>query len=167
MLRTTIIVFLFLLGAMAVNAQSDSVRTAIVKDSLPAKKDTLLGKLKVIIKGCSNTGGTALIALYNRSQGFMKKEPLRKAAEVINSGQITVLFDSIGKGNYAVAVIHDKNANGILDKNDMGIPVEGYGFSNDARGTFGPPEYKDAKFWFPGQDKTIVINMVYTNAHKN
>jgi uncharacterized protein (DUF2141 family) len=167
MIKRIVAVFLCVLCALSVNAQLDSVRSAPVKDSMNAKKDTLLGNLKIIIKGCRTSGGTALVALYNKSTGFMKKEPLRNASEIIKSTQLTMQFDSLGKGNYAIAIIHDENGNGILDKNDIGIPLEGYGFSNDARGTFGPPEYKDAKFWFAGLNKTIVINMVYTNAKKN
>ncbi|MEI6767104.1 MAG: DUF2141 domain-containing protein [Bacteroidota bacterium] len=166
MIKRFYFVFLCALIAAFANAQTDSLRTAPAQDSVRVKKDTLLGSIKIIIKGCRTTGGKALVALYNKSNGFMKKEPLRNASEIIKSNQLTVQFDSLGKGNYAVAIIHDENGNGILDKNDMGIPVEGYGFSNDARGTFGPPEFKDAKFWFAGQNKTMVINMVYTNAGK-
>lgn len=51
----------------------------------------------------------------------------------------------IGK-TYAVAVFHDENANKYLDKNFLGMPEEKYGFSNGARGTFGPPYFEEACF---------------------
>jgi Uncharacterized protein conserved in bacteria (DUF2141) len=40
----------------------------------------------------------------------------------------------------------DENGNGVLDKNFFGVPVEGYGFSNDARGSMGPPAFEKAAF---------------------
>lgn len=157
---------IMLCTTMAGMAQSDSLTNAVDKNMAVVTKDTLLGSLKVTVKGLRIAGGTALVALYNRSQGFTKNLPLKNAAVPVKAAQLTLQFDSLGKGSYAVAIIHDENGNGLLDKNDMGIPVEGYGFSNDARGAFGPPEYKDAKFWFSGQDRTIVINMFYTNAKR-
>ena len=50
------------------------------------------------------------------------------------------------QGNYAIAVYHDKNKNGKIDTNLLGIPKEDYGFSNDARGKFGPASWNDAVF---------------------
>jgi uncharacterized protein (DUF2141 family) len=49
-----------------------------------------------------------------------------------------------------VSAFHDRNNNGELDKDWLGVPVEDYGASNDARGTFGPPSFEDAKFRFEG-----------------
>ena len=49
-------------------------------------------------------------------------------------------------GQYAIAVYHDKNKNGLLDTNMLGIPLEEYGFSNNARGRFGPASWSQAKF---------------------
>jgi len=41
-------------------------------------------------------------------------------------------------GKYAVSVFHDENSNGKLDTNFLGIPREGVGASNNAKGHFGP-----------------------------
>jgi uncharacterized protein (DUF2141 family) len=41
----------------------------------------------------------------------------------------------------------------------FGIPSEDYGFSNDAAGSFGPPEYKDAAFILNSPEKKITINI--------
>jgi len=48
-------------------------------------------------------------------------------------------------GQYAIKVFHDENANGELDINFLGIPKESYGFSNHARGRFGPPPFAEAR----------------------
>lgn len=54
---------------------------------------------------------------------------------------------------YAIAVFHDENDNKYLDKNFLGMPEEKYGFSNGARGTFGPPYFKEASFKVSSQQK--------------
>jgi len=53
---------------------------------------------------------------------------------------------SVPPGVYAVAAIHDRNGNGRLDTNLLGMPKEPYGFSRAARGRFGPPSFEDAAF---------------------
>ena len=49
-------------------------------------------------------------------------------------------------GMYGIAVFHDENKNGKMDKNFLGIPQEAYGFSNNMRVTFGPPKWEKSKF---------------------
>jgi uncharacterized protein (DUF2141 family) len=61
-----------------------------------------------------------------------------------------------------VASYHDENDNGKLDTNAFGLPTEGYGFSNDAQGTLGPPSYTQAAFDFDGKsDKAIRFSLNY------
>ena len=54
-------------------------------------------------------------------------------------------LEGLPRGAYAVAVIHDENGNNKLDT-ALGIPREGYGFSNDAAVRFGPPKFAAARF---------------------
>ena len=46
-----------------------------------------------------------------------------------------------------------------MDKNMMGIPKEAYGFSNNAKGFFGKPDYKDVKFELKSSEKQIDIKL--------
>jgi uncharacterized protein (DUF2141 family) len=48
-----------------------------------------------------------------------------------------------------------------MDSNFFGIPKEGVGASNDARGHPGPPHYKDAKFNFTGNARSVIIKLMY------
>jgi uncharacterized protein (DUF2141 family) len=57
---------------------------------------------------------------------------------------ITVVFENLKPGKYAVSVLHDANKNKDLDKNKLGIPKEGFGFSNNVTGAMGPPSFKRA-----------------------
>jgi uncharacterized protein (DUF2141 family) len=48
-----------------------------------------------------------------------------------------------------------------LDTNWLGIPTEGYGFSNDAKATLGPPSFSAASFPYSGQDMKLTIRLHY------
>ncbi|MRR38306.1 DUF2141 domain-containing protein, partial [bacterium] len=64
----------------------------------------------------------------------------------IVGGKVEVVLKGVPYGQYAIAVFHDKNDNDVLDKNIMGVPKEEYGFSNNARGRLGPPDYGSMRF---------------------
>jgi uncharacterized protein (DUF2141 family) len=63
----------------------------------------------------------------------------------VPAGQRGVRFDGLPPGQYAMAVIHDENGNHRLDT-IAGIPREGFGFSRNAAGRFGPPKFSAARF---------------------
>ena len=58
-------------------------------------------------------------------------------------------------------MIYDENMNGKLDTNWLGIPTEGYGFSNDAKAMLGPPSLSAASFTYDGQDMDLTISLDY------
>jgi uncharacterized protein (DUF2141 family) len=64
-------------------------------------------------------------------------------------------------GTYALVVVHDENMNGKLDTTRLGIPMEGYGFSNDARAFLGAPSFSAASFQYGGQNLELTINLHY------
>ena len=79
----------------------------------------------------------------------------------LSAGRVEVLFKKIPYGIYAVGVLHDENANGMLDKNFIGMPKEGTGASNDALGKMGPPSFQDAKFVVNAETVIIQIHISY------
>lgn len=78
----------------------------------------------------------------------------------IRATERTVHFGGIAAGNYAVAVIHDENANAKLDT-FAGIPKEGIGFSRNPVFTFGPPRFTAARFALGDQPVTQSVRMKY------
>ena len=60
-------------------------------------------------------------------------------------------FKNIPHDTYALAVFHDENNNGVLDKNALGIPIEPYGFSRNARARFSATPFEDAQFELKGK----------------
>jgi uncharacterized protein (DUF2141 family) len=70
-------------------------------------------------------------------------------------------FLDLQPGTYALAVIHDENMNGKLDTNEVRIPTEGYGFSNDASALMGAPSFNAASFPYDGQNLALTITLNY------
>lgn len=114
-------------------------------------------KLEITIKGIEKVKGAILVAVYNSEESFMKKHTL-SAKQKVTGKQVTIVIEDVKSGDYAVSTFHDENDNEKLDTNFMGIPNEPYGFSNDAKGSFGPPSFEKAKVIVDG-DKKLVINL--------
>ena len=79
----------------------------------------------------------------------------------IQEAQARCDFENIPPGKYAIAVIHDENMNGKLDANWLGIPKEGYGFSNTAKGVVGAPLFSAASFPYDGKNLDLTISLNY------
>jgi uncharacterized protein (DUF2141 family) len=79
----------------------------------------------------------------------------------IRKDQARCDFEDIPPGIYAMAVIHDENMNGKLDTRWPGIPTEGYGFSNDAKGILGAPSFSAASFRYDGQNVDLTMSLQY------
>jgi uncharacterized protein (DUF2141 family) len=115
-------------------------------DNAPPSRPTY--SLRVDIQTRSDSGDV-FCALWSEPQGYpvdRKKAVHEGMSEAIDEGRTTIRLESIAPGPYALACFHDENANGRLDTNFVGIPSEGTGASNDARGFMGPPSYEDARF---------------------
>lgn len=115
--------------------------------------------LVVVVKNINEAKGNISVALFNNEKDFTEKMLIGKRT-LSKLGEVQVVFENIVPGVYAISVMHDVNENGKIDSNAFGIPKEGFGFSNDAMGMFGPPSFEKAKFSFSGNDQ-VVINLKY------
>lgn len=77
------------------------------------------------------------------------------------AGAQTVVFADLKPGPYAIIAFHDVNDNGKLDENWLGVPTEGYGFSNNAEGFMSAPSFKNASVLLGNSDLSIVITLKY------
>ena len=119
--------------------------------------------LRVKIDGLRNARGQVVCALFSSARDFPKKaeKAVAHATSEIAHGQATCEFQSIAFGTYAVSVFHDENSNGKLDTNFIGIPREGVGASNNAKGRLGPPKFAAAAFQYSGGLMSLKITMIY------
>jgi len=120
--------------------------------------------IHVKILNIRNSTGAVACALFESSVGF-PTEFLHFATNImvirIRDSQARCDFEDIPPGTYALAVVHDENFNGKLDANWLGIPTEGYGFSNDATAALGAPSFSAASFSYDGQNLDLTIGLNY------
>jgi uncharacterized protein (DUF2141 family) len=121
------------------------------------------GDITIEINNLRNSDGAVLISLFNDEDNFPgnAEKAIGKAKAEIIKGTATATFKDISFGAYAVAILHDENKNLKMDFNFLGIPKEGYGFSNDAKGLFGPPAFNKAAFLIDSNFKKIKIKATY------
>jgi uncharacterized protein (DUF2141 family) len=113
----------------------------------------------VVVKNVKPNSGPVIVALYDKAADFPVPEKRLAVQRAESQGEsISVTFKGLGAGKYAVATFQDEKRTGKLDKNFLGIPTEGYGFSNDAQGTMGPPSFEAAAF-NPAATPRVVINL--------
>ena len=105
-------------------------------------------QLKVSISGIDIKEGRQICLTFFSSEDGFPTEPDKAVAKscqkVATETQEFVV--PLAFGDYAISVLHDANTNGSMDTNFFGIPKEGVGASNNAKGSFGPPSFKDATF---------------------
>ncbi len=120
--------------------------------------------IHVTVLGIRNDVGTVDCALFDAPKGF-PVDVLHSATRVmvmkVPSSEARCDFEGIPPGTYALVVLHDENMNGKVDTNWIGIPKEGYGFSNDAKASFSAPSFKDASFLYDGEMLEITISLHY------
>jgi uncharacterized protein (DUF2141 family) len=119
--------------------------------------------IRVEIGGLRDDKGQVLCALFSSARGFPKTSAnaIAHTRSDISHGHAFCGFSGVASGTYAVSVFHDENSNGKLDTNFVGMPREGVGASNNARGHFGPPKFDDAAFRYPGGQLDLAITIVY------
>jgi uncharacterized protein (DUF2141 family) len=118
--------------------------------------------LTVRVHGLSSDRGRVAVALFASAEAFPdQKRALAGQLARIEKGRATVRFAGVRPGIYAVAVLHDENENAKMDFNFLGMPLEGYGFSNDASAPFGPPSFKAASFSLRPRDSFISVRTRY------
>lgn len=110
-----------------------------------------------------NSNGQVGCVLFASEKGFPKDPAaaVRKKWCPIEGNESVCSFDPIEAGTYAAMCFHDENKNGKLDRGLFGIPTEGTVASNNAKGTLGPPSFKDAKFVFAGAPTELRLTMNY------
>ena len=112
--------------------------------------------LSIEFEGLKTENGKLFVALYNSEEDFLKNQ-MKGSIVDISNGKASASFDNLKSGIYAISSFYDKNNNGKMDTNFLGIPKEPVACSNNAKGKFGPPKFKDAKFMISTDHTQIKI----------
>jgi uncharacterized protein (DUF2141 family) len=118
--------------------------------------------ISVRIEGLRNDKGTVFVSLFDNKKAFKdgKNAVVSGQARPVG-GSCVVVLDKVPAGRYALHFIHDENENKKLDTNFIGIPKEGFGFSKDAMGRFGPPDFEAAVLAIPAGPFQVVMRAKY------
>lgn len=113
-------------------------------------------RLVIHIEGLRNDKGVVSVALFNKPEGFLDSDRRIAGGEIKISGTTAVIeISDLEPGQYAAAFYHDENANGDFDQGILGIPLEGYGFTNNVRVWLSAPDFGEAAFTVqPGLNET-------------
>jgi len=104
------------------------------------------GTIILKVTGLRSEKGQVKIAVFNSSETWLGDHPAYNATIDVDGQSVTWRLNDVPYGDYGIAVFHDENKNGKMDKNLLGIPLEPYGFSNNQRANFGAPKWEKSKF---------------------
>jgi uncharacterized protein (DUF2141 family) len=132
--------------------------------SLAPAVEAASGRLTVEINGLRNRKGQVCLSLFNSSRGFPTSGGNAVQSQCVaieDANSVVVSFGGVTGGSYAVAVLHDENADSQANRNRLGIPTEGFGFSRNPGLRAGPPSFADSAFLAAGSSTGIQVQMRY------
>jgi len=120
--------FLLLIGGLSTNAAPDETGIS----------------LTVQVKGAEPAQGQVILSVFTSPENFLKEAVISLIEPVNEEGAVVFTIDGLEPGAIAISAIHDADSDGKLKTGFMGIPKEMVGFSNAAKGRFGPPRFEKA-----------------------
>jgi uncharacterized protein (DUF2141 family) len=119
-------------------------------------------RIIITIDGLHSAQGNVFVGLYATPSKFLNGNQCDAMKRVrASTGPITVTFDNLRPGTYAVGAYHDENGNDHLDTNFLGLPVEGYALSNGIRVALSKPTFQQAAFTLGAGDKPLALHIRY------
>ena len=115
------------------------------------------GTVEVRVTGVEGNEGSVQVAVCDKER-FLKQCRYSATAPA-QAGETVVTVQGVPAGTWAVLSFQDVNRNGELDRNLIGIPTENYGFSREARGTFGPPTFEQAAVAVKDEPITVQVKL--------
>ena len=120
---------------------------ALLAASMMATPIALASDLTVTVESIAKTQGTIVLGLFDEASYDGDGDGAVNGANLkVEGNDVTVTFEGLEPGEYAVKLYHDVNDDGEMNTNPFGMPTEPFAFSNDAKGRFGPAKWDAAKF---------------------
>jgi uncharacterized protein (DUF2141 family) len=139
-----------------------AIAALITASMLTAALAQPAGRLAMTVTGVRNANGVVRCALFNSPAAFPKPgQEWRGVIAPIRGGQATCVFTGVPAGNYAIAFFHAEQNETQLTPGLFGKPTQGYGFSNNAVGSFGPPNFSVAAFAYDGGNLALQGSLTY------
>jgi uncharacterized protein (DUF2141 family) len=120
-------------------------------------------RIEVSVLGARRVAGNVTVTLYGpRPEAFLARGGrLARLRVPLASHAATACFRVSAPGAFAVAVYHDENGDHDFNRNFLGLPTEGYGFSNDAPTLVGLPSFESVRFAVPAEGARLQLHLRY------
>ncbi|MDE0057617.1 MAG: DUF2141 domain-containing protein [Defluviicoccus sp.] len=130
-----------------------------VAAALLVSSTAVAADLEVVVDGLRSAQGQARVAVHKRVPGaaFPEGGVVAAAWRTAGEGALRFVFADLAPGDYAVAAFHDADGDGKLGQNMVGLPTEGFGFSNGATGFMGPPSFDEAAVTIGPKDERVSV----------
>jgi uncharacterized protein (DUF2141 family) len=117
--------------------------------------------LTLIIKNLASATAPVIVGLYNSKKNFLKVEGRLKEYKFTPTGTtLTTQITDLDYGEFAMAIYQDEDSNGEINKNMIGVPTEGYAFSNNYKPRIKAPSFSDCMFIYDSSTNTVTMNMI-------
>lgn len=122
-----------------------SATSVVAMDNSPNKTVDTRATVTVHVSGFSEQTGAIMVALTDEA-GYEGGQPVRGTRASVDDDSLTLTFENLPTGSYAIRMFHDVDGNGEMNTNPFGIPTEPFAFSNNAQAVMGPPSWTETKF---------------------
>ncbi len=117
--------------------------------------------LKITVNGIKQISGKIELSLYNNPETFPKDNEEYKSVSIpVKSNSVSCTINNLPAGKYALAYYHDANSDNRCNRNFIGIPKEGFGFSNNVKPGFRAPSFSSCKINLY-KNKSIDLHILY------
>lgn len=122
--------------------------------------------IDVRVQGVRSDRGNIIFVLYgdNPDDFLVKGKKVLKQRIPAKRGTVTFCVIAPKAGVYAAAVYHDENGNGKFDRNRIGLPSEGGGFSNNPTQFLIAPSHEQVAFHVSNSQTRVEIQLKYPAA---
>ena len=122
--------------------------------------------LEFTIEGIKSNKGKIYIQLFKGEENYQNNNAYLSSIAIAKQGQVTITFnglvvDDLGNHDYGIRYYHDENDNASMETNLFGMPLEGYGYSNNAKANYGPVGYSQIKFHMTNETQVNTSTIAY------
>lgn len=120
------------------------------------------GDVVLELDGLRSDRGEVRGALYASADGWTSEgREIASCRAHVERRRARCVFVGVAPGAYAVALLHDEDDDGHMDRDLFGLPQEGYAFSNDAAPSLGPPSFTSARFVHEAAESILHVHARY------
>ncbi len=148
-------------GVVIAFAPGAGVPAVASEDARPCEQ--VRTSVLIQVHGVRSSKGTLVAVLYGDNPGEFLKKGAGVARERVPArpGSVTMCLEAPRLGMYAVAVYHDENDNRRFDRAWTGLPLEGFGVSNNPRPFLRAPTHGESAFEVTSGNRVVNIDLRY------